>query len=70
MRLSGEEYSKRLAEYSDDTIRLISRINPIRELQTQLSEITTNSELTEEEVVEKLQELLRSSETRKTPTSR
>ena len=68
--MSVEEYSKRLRGYSDDTMRLISRINPIRELVTPLHDITADPTLTEEQVVEKLQELLRSYEMRKTHTSR
>ena len=58
MRLKGEEYSKRLEEYSDETIRLIMDIDCIiREVSMEVSRITTDSELTEEQVVEKLLEL-------------
>ena len=60
MRLRGEEYRKRLREYSDDTIRLIADINNggSREAALKMSDITTDSELTEEQVVERLQRLL------------
>lgn len=59
MRLRGEEYSKRLQQFSDDTIRLISDINNgnNREIAIKMSDITTDSELTEEQVVEKILEL-------------
>ena len=59
MRLRGEEYSKRLQPYSDDTIRLISVINNgnNKEIAIKMSDITTDSELTEEQVVEKILEL-------------
>ena len=59
MRLKGEEYSKRLQQFSDDTIRLISDINNgnNREIAIKMSDITTDSELTEEQVVENLLEL-------------
>lgn len=63
MRLSGEEYSKRLREYSDDTIRLIMKTHAFgREDLYASTDITTNSELTEEQVVEKLKELIASVE--------
>ena len=59
MRLSGEAYSKRLREYSDDTIRLISRTHGLdRADYAAVRDITTNSELNEEQVTEKLKELL------------
>lgn len=70
MRLRGEEYSKRLQQFSDDTIRLISDINNgnNREIAIKMSDITTDSELTEEQVVEKLLEL-KASNTRNSPLS-
>ena len=59
MRLSGEEYSKRLRAYSDDTIRLISQTHAFdREDNAAARDITTNSELNEEQVAEKLKELI------------
>ena len=63
MRLSGEAYSKRLRSYSDDTIRLIADINNgcSKKVVYEKTDITTNSELSEEEVVEKLKALLESS---------
>ena len=66
MRLRGEEYRKRLREYSDDTIRLIADINNggSREAALKMSDITTDSELTEEQVVERLQRLLEEAEAR------
>ena len=63
MRLSGEEYSKRLRSYSDDTIRLIADINNgcSKKVAVEMTDITTNSELSEEEVAEKLKALLEAS---------
>ena len=59
MRLKGEAYSKRLREYSDDTIRLISRGHALPKAEyAKARDITTNSELSEEQVAECLRELL------------
>ena len=60
MRLKGEEYSKRLREYSDDTIRLISDIynGGSKEAVLKANDITTDSELDEKQVVERLRKLL------------
>ena len=59
MRLKGEEYSRRLKAYSDDTIRLLSEIMCLpKELYYRGRDITTNSELNEEQVVEALKALL------------
>ena len=58
MRLKGEEYSKRLEEYSDSTIKLISEMMCCTEdIYQSCRDITTDSELTEEQVAEKLLEL-------------
>ena len=58
MRLKGEEYSKRLEGYSDATLQLISDIKRLSKAEIlEAAEITTDSELTEEEVVAKLKEL-------------
>ena len=58
MRLKGEEYSKRLQEFSDSTIKLISEMMCFsKDIYQKCRDITTDSELTEEQVVEKLQEL-------------
>ena len=61
MRLSGQAYSKRLRNYSDDTIRLISDINNgcSKKVAYKMTDITTDSELSEEEVVERLEALLK-----------
>lgn len=59
MRLKGEEYDKRLEGYSYDTLLLISEcMNSPREVLYRSLDITTDSELTEEEVVTRLKELL------------
>ena len=61
MRLSGEEYSKRLRGFSRDTIRLISDLNAsTKEKALKKIDITTDSTLTEEEIVQKLKEILAS----------
>ena len=58
MRLQGEEYSKRLETFSSFTMVLIMSINGIsKEAAHKAVDITTDSELTEKEIVEKLLEL-------------
>ena len=59
MRLQGEALSERLEKYTDDTIHLISEaMSQSRELNRKCRDITTDSELNEEEVVKRLKELL------------
>ena len=59
MRLKGKEYDKRLAEYSYDTLLLISEcMSHPREVYQQCRLITSDSNLNEEEVVKRLKELL------------
>ena len=61
MRLEGESDSRRLREYTDSTIQLIIDTDGIsKEVALKASDITTDSELTEEEVVRQLQELKKS----------
>ena len=61
MRLNEEEYKHRLEAYTDDTLRLILEINSMdKGLADQADKITSESELTESEVVAKLNELKRS----------
>ena len=58
MRLSVKEYEQRLREYSYSTLVLMSEISKMpREVYDKGSMITTDSELTEEQVVEKLMAL-------------
>ena len=58
MRLKGEEYSKRLAGYSDSTLQLMSDIKSLgKEKVLKAADITTNSELSEEQVVAELLKL-------------
>jgi hypothetical protein len=58
MMLEGEEYSRRLAEFSDSTMQLIMDIDSIsKENACKCDEITSNSELTEEQVVAELLKL-------------
>lgn len=60
MILSGEAYSRRLEEFSDATIRLIMKVDGTSvQLALKSDKIVANSELTEEQVVEQLKELLR-----------
>ena len=66
MRLSGEAYRKRLREYSDGTIRLIARTHALdRADYAKARDITTNSELSEEEVVMALAKLLATAQQKK-----
>lgn len=61
MRLRGEAYSERLEALSTPTLQLLSEVQSLsREAAYKASDITTNSELTEEEVVKQLQELKKS----------
>ena len=58
MRLNEKEYRQRLKAYSDSTIVLISEIMYLpREVYEKGRDITTNSELNEEQVVEQLKKL-------------
>ena len=58
MMLEGEEYSRRLAEFSDSTMQLIIEIDSTSEAKARrCDEITANSELTEEQVVAELLKL-------------
>ncbi|MBO5206887.1 MAG: hypothetical protein J6C09_04810 [Clostridia bacterium] len=60
MRLNGEAYSRRLQEYSNATLQLSLEIDGIsKEAALKCSDIMTDSELTEEQVVEKLLEIKR-----------
>ena len=66
MKLSGEAYRKRLREYSDDTIRLISLTHALdREDLYAATDISTNSELNEEQVAEQLKELIATAQQKK-----
>ena len=63
MRLKGEEYRKRLGAYSKSTLELISwGLTTNEETVIKMHDITTDSELNEEEVRTKLIELLNSFE--------
>lgn len=58
MRLKGKNLDERLAKYSRSTLVLISEIMRLsRETVYKMLDITTDSELNEEQVVEKLLEL-------------
>ena len=58
MRLKGKELEERLSEYSKSTLDLIMQILPIsHETSAAVREITSNSELTEEQVVAALKRL-------------
>ena len=61
MRLKGQEYTDRLEAFSHSTLVLISEIMSLpKEVYENGRDITTNSELSEEEVVRQLQELKKS----------
>ena len=58
MRLKGEAYSERLEAFSTSTLRLLAEVQIMnRESAFKASTITTDSDLSEEEVVLKLKEL-------------
>lgn len=58
MRLKGEAYSERLEAFSTPTLELLSEVQSLnREATYKASDITTNSELTEDQVVEQLRKL-------------
>ena len=61
MRLRGEAYSERLEAYSTSTLELMAELDMYgKEMTLKKTDITTDSELSEEQVVEKLLELKRS----------
>ncbi len=58
MILNEEAYSRRLESFSDSTAKLISKIFTFsREAVEKAIDIVSNSELTEEQVVEQLKKL-------------
>ena len=58
MELKGKAYDRRIQGYSKSTLQLIMDINHIsKEAATEKLKITSNSELTEEQVVEQLKKL-------------
>ena len=58
MRLKGQDYEERLEVFSHSTLALISEIMALpKEIYEKGRDITTNSELNEEEVVEQLKAL-------------
>ena len=60
MRLKGQAYSERLESYSHSTLELIAELVTMsREVVYEVCDITTDSELSEEEVVERLEALLK-----------
>lgn len=54
MKVHGEAYSKRLQTFADSTIKLILETKT-KENYRQVTDITTETDYTEEQVVEKLQ---------------
>lgn len=59
MRLQGDDYSKRLEGYAYETLLLISEgMKQPRNVYQQCRNITSDSELSEEEVVKRLKEVL------------
>ena len=58
MRLKGEAYTESLESFSDITIMLMAEIiGTTRENSQKMSDVTTDSTLTEEQIIEKLTEL-------------
>ena len=65
MRLSGEAYSQRLRSYKTSTILLIHKADQLPIELTRIAEdIIADPQLTEEEVAEKLRELIASHSTK------
>ena len=60
MKVSGEEYSRRLESYSDDTFLLLLSLLKTKKTGYRAMDIVAETE-TEEEVVRKLKELQRES---------
>ena len=59
MRLQGDDYSKRLESYAYDTIFLMSKCMGMpKEFNYRMHDITTDSELNEEEVAKRLRDLI------------
>ena len=70
MRLSGDAYSKRLESFSPFTLVLITAVDSMsRECVYKGLDITTDSNLTEEQVIEKLLELINSNPKALNPVS-
>ena len=60
MRLRGKAYEQKLMALSKSTLRLMQEVHHCgREAVEKMHEITSNSELTEEQVVEQLKDLKR-----------
>ena len=60
MMLEGEAFSQRLRAFSDSTMQLIMDVNGASlQIALKSDKIVANSELTEEQVVAALKELLR-----------
>ena len=60
MIVSGEAYSQRIEQFSNSTMQLIINSSIDKETSKKVSLIVANTDYTEEQVVEKLKELLKS----------
>ena len=60
MIVSGEAYSQRIAKFSNSTMRLILESKTSKEMSKKAHLIVANTDYTEEQVVEKIRELLKS----------
>ena len=60
MKLSGNEYSKKLESFSMFTIVLISGTDKTIEMSIRATDIVSDSELNEEQIIEQLLQLIRS----------
>ena len=58
--MTGKEYRKRLESFSLSTIRMITKCNESEELFQKKLEIVTNPYCSEEQIVQKIEELLKS----------
>lgn len=57
-RMTGEEYRKRLEGFSPSTTRMITKCNQNEEIAKKKLEIVTNPDLNEQQIAEKLKEIL------------
>lgn len=62
MRLKDKDLDKRLQGFSRPTLALISKLMNSEKTIFKMMDITTNSELSEEQVAEQLKQLLKESE--------
>ena len=60
MIVSGEAYLQRIAQFADSTMLMILKSKTSKEMSRKAHLIVANTDYTEEQVVEKLKELIKS----------